>query len=61
MEVENDKGQKSKSTDLGSKVQKAGTAQEALGCGLSLRGSDAMIQWQNASPQRKATGGSKVK
>jgi hypothetical protein len=48
MKVENDKGQKSKSTDLGSKVQKAGTAQEALGCGLSLRGSDAMLQWQNA-------------
>ena len=44
-----DKG-RIKSNDLGSKVQRTDTAQEALGCSQSLRGSDVMnYSLQNAN------------
>ena len=43
-------GNKIKSNDLGSKVQRIDTAQEALGCSQSLRGSDVPnYRWQNAT------------
>lgn len=44
------KGNANKSNDLGSKVQRTDTAQEALGCSQSLRGSNVLNYcWQNAT------------
>ena len=44
------KGNANKSNDLGSKVQRTDTAQEALVCSQSLRGSDVLnYGWQNAT------------